>query len=294
MRRGMFMLFGMGAGAAMLVLALGNQGNSTKPEIRKVSVLVAARDIDTGAVLSKSDYAWEAWPEEVVPKHALGKKSELVGKLEDMRMRRPALAGEPIVESMLVSKDKDTGFLAAMLEPGQRAISIPVSVKTSAGGFVRPGDFVDILMTYQVRLEGDRDDRQNAMSIVSRYASETVLEKVRVLAVDQVVANEKDAGQVKTVTVAVSRAEAEKVTLAQEMGDLSLSLRALASDEDAEAAEVAEASSFTTDVGIGKALQAATLAMQGRGEETVSTSRGEGPSVRIYNGASVQRIRLAH
>ena len=199
MRRGMITLLGIGAGVGMLVLALGNQGNSTQIEIPKISVMVAARDIATGTELGQSDYRWEDWPEEVVPSHAIRKGAEIIEELDDMRMRRPALEGEPIFASMLVSKDKDAGFLAATLEPNQRAISIPVSVTTSAGGFVRPGDFVDVLMTYQVRIEGDREDRQAAMSVVARHASETVLERIRVLAVDQVVNDSRDAAPARTV-----------------------------------------------------------------------------------------------
>jgi len=292
MRRGMITLLGIGAGVGMLVLALGNQGNSTQIEIPKISVMVAARDIATGTELGQSDYRWEDWPEEVVPSHAIRKGAEIIEELDDMRMRRPALEGEPIFASMLVSKDKDAGFLAATLEPNQRAISIPVSVTTSAGGFVRPGDFVDVLMTYQVRIEGDREDRQAAMRVVARHASETVLERIRVLAVDQVVNDSRDAAPARTVTVAVTQEQAEKLTLAQQMGDLSLSLRSLSADQ-AKDQERPDSEKFTADIGIGKALQAAAMAAQINGQRGENGGySGNGPSIRVYHGASVSHVRL--
>ncbi|MEM6903557.1 MAG: Flp pilus assembly protein CpaB [Pseudomonadota bacterium] len=209
MRRGMALLIGMGAGVGMIVLALGNRGDDAPVETPRVAVMVANQNLGTGAVLGSGDYSWEDWPADMVPRHAIKQGDELVEELEAMRLRRSVLEGEPIFPGMLVSKDKDAGFLAATLEPDQRAISIPVSVTTSAGGFVRPGDFVDILMTYSVRIEGDREDRQAAMAVVARHASETVLERIRILAVDQIVTDNRDAAPARSVTVAVTQVQAE-------------------------------------------------------------------------------------
>ena len=294
MRRGLATLLGIGTGVGMLVLALGNQGNSTQIAIPKIAVMVAAHDLKVGDEIGSTDYRWENWPEEVVPSLAIRKNNEIVETLDTMRVRRVVLAGEPIFPSMLVSKHDDAGFLAATLEPNQRAISIPVSVNTSAGGFVRPGDFVDILMTYQVRIEGDREDRQAAMTVVARHASETVLERIRILAVDQVVNDNRDAAPARTVTVAVTQEQAEKLTLAQQMGELSLSLRSLSADEDV-AGQDSRQRGYTADINIARALQAAALAAhQNTGENLPGAARGGdgGPMIRVYHGASVQNIRV--
>lgn len=298
MRRGMVVLFGMGAGAALLVLAIGNRGSSTTLAVPKVTMLVANRDINAGETLSRSDYDWQAVPKETAPREGIGRKDEVVAQLKEMRMRRTVLAGEPILKSMLISREKDTGILAAMLEPGQRAVSIPVSVKNSAGGFVRPGDYVDVMMTYQIRLDGDTEDRQAALGIVSRHATETVLERVRVLAVDQVIRDDRDAAPARTVTVAVSRKQAETLALAMEMGDLSLSLRAISAAGDGEAEPPEDdQDEFTTDIGIGKAMRAAAEAMRAASTShdsgaPVPVSGHGGPSIRIYQGASVQYVTL--
>ncbi|MBV6633391.1 MAG: Flp pilus assembly protein CpaB [Alphaproteobacteria bacterium] len=293
----MALLIGIGTGVGMIVLALGNSGEEAPAELPKVPVMIADENLGTGAGLGTGDFTWEDWPAELVPRHAIRKGDEIVDNLENMRLRRSVLEGEPIFPSMLVSKDKDAGFLAATLEPNQRAISIPVSVTTSAGGFVRPGDFVDVLMTYSVRIEGDREDRQAAQTVVARHASETVLERIRILAVDQVVTDSRDAAPARSVTVAVTQEQAEKLTLAQQMGDLSLSLRALSADQVLDAGRP-DSQKFTSDIGIAKALQAATQAArlnalaEAGGEDYVSA--GTGPSVRVYHGSSVQRVRLTN
>ncbi|MEO0392875.1 MAG: Flp pilus assembly protein CpaB [Pseudomonadota bacterium] len=290
----MVTLLGIGTGVGMLVLALGNQGNSTQLAIPKIAVMVAADNLKVGDVLGGSDYRWENWPEEVVPSLAIRENDEIIENLDEMRLRRVVLAGEPIFPSMLVSKDDDAGFLAATLEPNQRAISIPVSVNTSAGGFVRPGDFVDILMTYQVRIEGDREDRQAAMTVVARHASETVLERIQVLAVDQVVNDNRDAAPARTVTVAVTQEQAERLTLAQQMGDLSLSLRSLSADEQFDEAMPA-GRGFTADINIGRALQAAAMAAYtSKGGDAMNIEDGDqhGTAIRVYHGATVQNLRV--
>jgi Flp pilus assembly protein CpaB len=149
-------------------------------------------------------------------------------------------------------------------------------------------------MTYQVRIEGDREDRQAAMTVVARHASETVLERIRILAVDQVVNDNRDAAPARTVTVAVTQEQAERLTLAQQMGELSLSLRSLSADEDVPQTDD-RLRGYTADINIARALQAAALAAHsnsGGSAPSATRAGNDGPMVRVYHGASVQNVRI--
>lgn len=286
MRRKKVIVLGLGTGMALLVMAAIGKGKSPASPVPTVKILVATRDIDAGRTLSTSDYNWESWPQNAVPGSALHDNEKDRVLLESARMRLGVKKGEPILNASLVQQDKTKGFLAASLEPGKRAISIPVSVKTSVGGFVRPGDFVDIILTYEVKID---DSDQQAQNIVARRASETVLQAVRVLAVDQEVANNRDAGPVRTVTVEVSQPQAEKIMLAQEMGTLNLSLRSI---DLTTAQEQPNNHHFTSDLDVGRALRAATMAARGgAGMPSGDTSTIAQP-VRIYQGSQMTQFNV--
>ncbi len=137
-------------------------------------------------------------------------------------VRSPIVTGEPITASKIVRSDA-AGFMAATLTPGMRAISIPVSVASLAGGFILPNDRVDLMLTSQVSGDG------------KRFRATTFLHNVRVLAIDQAFSDAKNANQnqkpvsdVKTATLELTPAQAERVARAQASGTLSLSLRPLA------------------------------------------------------------------
>ena len=137
--------------------------------------------------------------------------------LVDAVVRSPILQGQPITNNLVVHADA-AGFMAAMLSPGMRAVSIIVSAESGAGGFVLPNDRIDVIQTRKV-----------GQGAVSR----TILSDVRVLAVDQTFAQEKDTKTVvgKTATVEVTPEQAVTLTGAQGGGQLSLALRPLANDE---------------------------------------------------------------
>jgi pilus assembly protein CpaB len=132
-------------------------------------------------------------------------------------------AGQPVTRGSLVGP-QDRGFLAAALGPGMRAITVPVNASTGVAGFVFPGDHVDLVLTQQVEGGGDGP---------SLKASETIVRNIRVLATDQRVTDKDKDGktEVKTfsnVTIEVTPRIAEKITVAQSIGTLSLSLRSIA------------------------------------------------------------------
>ena len=136
-----------------------------------------------------------------------------------MIARAPFVAGEPIREAKLVDA-KGSGFMAAILPHGMRAISTQISPETGAGGFILPNDHVDVILTR-------RDAGKSSGG--AQQGSETILSNVRVLAIDQNVA-EKNGRKVvvgKTATLELSSPQAETLALAQHLGTLSLALRSI-------------------------------------------------------------------
>jgi pilus assembly protein CpaB len=133
----------------------------------------------------------------------------------------PFVAGEPIREAKLINA-KGSGFMAAILPSGMRAVSTQISPENGAGGFILPNDRVDVLLTRR-----DREAEKQAGGEVQ--VTETILRNARVLAIDQNI-QEKDGQKVvigKTATIELSPREAETLVLAQRMGSLSLALRSI-------------------------------------------------------------------
>ncbi len=142
-------------------------------------------------------------------------------------MRQGIASGEPITDGRLV-KPGQSGFLAAVLKPGTRAISIEVNATSGVAGFVFPGDRVDLILTLNVS-QGGEGEGEESMS----RASETILTDVRVVAMDQSTNDQDQQASVRGVaTLEVSPKEAEVVSLSRELGRLSLSLRSIARIED--------------------------------------------------------------
>jgi pilus assembly protein CpaB len=193
-----------------------------------VDVLVAAKEVTLGQVVGTPDLKWQAWPREAAGAGFV-RRDQQPGASEEFKgaiARVSMLSGEPINDVKLVRSDR-AGFMSAILPKGMRAISIKISPETGAGGFILPNDRVDVILTRR-----EKDDQE--LGGRERYLSDTVLSNVRVLAIDQQVA-EKDGNKVvvgKTATLELMPDQAESLVLAQSMGDLSLALRSLR-DSDA-------------------------------------------------------------
>lgn len=189
-------------------------------------VLVAQRALPVGTIITADSISFQAWPKEMVQDAYFIDGQADMNKLLGTVVRYPITAGQPVTQGALVSPG-DRGFLAAALGPGMRAVTIPVSQKTGVGGFVFPGDHVDLVLTQSVRGEGNQDSLKTA---------ETILRNVRVLATDQSTETEKVDGKTvvrdfRSVTVEVTPKIAEKVAVAQTIGTISLSLRSLADSQ---------------------------------------------------------------
>ncbi|MGH6981376.1 MAG: Flp pilus assembly protein CpaB, partial [Stellaceae bacterium] len=128
--------------------------------------------------------------------------------------------GEPIVQGKTV-KPGDAGFLAAVLRPGMRAITLSVNIVTGDNGLLAPGDHVDVVLT-QVFV-GHETDPGN------RSVSETIVSDLRVIAVDQRLqageGPQKDARPAQTVTLEVTALQAEQISVGAKMGDMGLAIR---------------------------------------------------------------------
>jgi pilus assembly protein CpaB len=138
-------------------------------------------------------------------------------------VRKRIATGEPLTDGAVV-KPGERGFLAAVLEPGMRAVSVPITPASSNSGLIFPGDRVDLILT-QSLIESESEGSV-------RRVSETVLNDIRIIAMGTETSDDPEAGQAhekaKTATLEVTPSQAEKVALLTELGKLSLSLRSLA------------------------------------------------------------------
>jgi pilus assembly protein CpaB len=140
-------------------------------------------------------------------------------------VRRGLTAGEPLTPTRVI-RPGDRGFLAAVLRPGYRAFALRVNATSGVSGLVFPGDRIDIILTHSIT------DRTSGEA-VERRASETILENVRVLAIDQTVdENATEPTYASNFTLEVTPKQAEMLSVVRELGGLSISLRSLAKDDE--------------------------------------------------------------
>jgi len=210
-------------GAALLVRSMLGGGTpkveARTPAVPMSEVLVASSALAPGQQLSADQVRWEKWPTASVDSSFITHQSagSEQAAVKGTVVRTPIIAGQPITNSALVHGDA-SGFMAAMLTPGMRAVSITIGTDAGAGGFVLPNDRVDVLFT-----------KKFGGSDTAAVASEVIIADVRVLAVDQTYKQEKDTKAVtaKSATLELTPEQAEMISRAQMSGTLSLALRPL-------------------------------------------------------------------
>ncbi|AEP08869.1 Flp pilus assembly protein CpaB [Micavibrio aeruginosavorus] len=227
---------------AMLMSTLLGGTKKKQPrvaEVKRIEILVAAKPIAIGQYLLDDNVKWKPWPEEAIfPGAIIRKGNQKTSEAKEGRVVRAFVIDEPIVSSAVISGEGS--FTAARLEPGMRAVSIKANATTAAGGLVRPGDYVDVIMVYKGNVEVDSADEATKKYLemisgmnIDKTGAQTILQNVRVLAVDQ---REKPAssddksgasGKLKTVTLEVDTRGAEKLAAGVKAGTLHLSLRSL-------------------------------------------------------------------
>ncbi len=214
----------VGAGGIAAYLASGSDKPPAEPvvQLQTVDVLVAKSDIGLGQTVTAEHMQWQTWPAATASSNFIrrGERPEATKEITGSIARAPFITGEPIREPKLV-KANGSGFMAAVLPSGMRAISTEISPETGAGGFILPNDRVDVILSRR---------EKNPSGSTEIIISEIILANVRVLAIDQA-PKEKD-GQTavvgKTVTLELKPEQAETLARARQTGTLALALRSIA------------------------------------------------------------------
>src|SRR6266705_204333 len=218
----------LGAGGIAAYLASGSD-NKPAPvapvaQLATIDVLVAKSDLELGQALKPEDMQWQSWPAANASGTFIRRsdRPDAANQMAGSIARAPFIAGEPIREQKLVRAD-GSGFMAAILPTGMRAISTEISAETGAGGFILPNDRVDVILTKREK----NPDATNAQDIV---VSMIILTNIRVLAIDQA-PKEKDGQNAvvgKTVTLELKPEQTVTLGAARQAGTLSLALRSIA------------------------------------------------------------------
>jgi pilus assembly protein CpaB len=218
----------LGAGGIAAYLASGSADKPapTAPvaQLPTIDVLVAKSDIALGQTLKPEDLQWQTWPAANASNTFIRRSEhpDAANQTAGSIARAPFIAGEPIREQKLVRAD-GSGFMAAILPAGMRAISTEISPETGAGGFILPNDRVDVILTKREKSA----DANNTQDVV---VSAVLLTNIRVLAIDQA-PKERDGQNTvvgKTVTLELKPEQTSMLSAARQAGTLSLALRSIA------------------------------------------------------------------
>jgi pilus assembly protein CpaB len=216
----------VGAGGVAAYLASGSDSKAPPEpvvQLPTVDVLVAKNDIGLGQSVTAEDVQWQTWPAATASNNFMRRNErpeatkEVIGSIA----RAPFIAGEPIREPKLV-KPNGSGFMAAILPTGMRAVSTEISPETGAGGFILPNDRVDVILSKR-----EKNPDKGGPDLVH---AEIILSNIRVLAIDQAPKEKEGQNAVvgKTTTLELKSEQAEILARARQSGTLSLALRSIA------------------------------------------------------------------
>ncbi len=269
--------------ALMVNAALSGKNKKSDVGIETVQILVAAKDLAVGKELQAGDLKWQTWPEDNMFIGAIIRDGEQ--KTMDAmngKLLRSLVEGQPI-HSNILTKENKGAFLSANVGKGMRAVGVEVKKYVVADRLFKPGDYVDVILTYRVRV--NTRGNPDAQSIVNRYASETVIENVRILAIDSndikaVDEAESDGKKKKKktsrnaiVTLEVDQENSEKLVLADKVGDIGFALRGLGDENNI------VHDKKTTDVGMSKVLN------------SLSKLNATSSAIRMYSGDNMSEVR---
>jgi pilus assembly protein CpaB len=189
-----------------------------------VNYVVAAHPLPAGTLARDEDFSTRSAASADLPSGAMVDSPETKAGLRGALIRGYLDTGDPITQAGIL-RPRDRGFLASVLAPGTRAVSIGVDAVSGVSGLVWPGDHVDVVLTHEIE----------QANLAHRAMSETVLSNIRVIGIDQEIvqgANGAAAGKVaRTVTLQVLPEQVEQITVAEHLGKLTLSIRS-ASEPD--------------------------------------------------------------
>ena len=193
-------------------------------EVSQRKVLVAKTDLRVGTLLTPDEFKWANWPESTLnPAYYTQEIApDAMETLTGSVVRSAMYADEPIMPQKIVQKG-ETGFMAALLSPGKRAMTVEISPESASAGFILPDDRVDVILTQLIEFSGD-EDRPAVM------VTNTILENARILAIDQTFG---DVDGIPTLTGSIATMElvptqAELLARAARVGTISLTLRSAA------------------------------------------------------------------
>ncbi|WKA25604.1 Flp pilus assembly protein CpaB [Bradyrhizobium roseum] len=216
----------LSAGGVAAYLARGTdekplQAAEPAAQLPTVEVLVAKSDIGLGQSVKPDDLQWQPWPAST-GNNLIGRASraEAIQEIAGSIARSPILAGEPIREQRLV-KANGSGFMAAILPTGMRAISTEISPETGAGGFILPNDRVDVILSKRT----SNPERSGGDAV----QTEVILSNVRVLAIDQAPKEKEGSNTLigRTTTLELNPEQAETLVRARQSGTIALALRSI-------------------------------------------------------------------
>jgi pilus assembly protein CpaB len=219
----------LSAGGVAAYLASGIDSKPPAPagpvaQLQTVDILVAKSDIGLGQTLTSNDMIWQSWPASTTSGSFIRRsdRPDATNQIAGSIARAPFVAGEPIREAKLVKAD-GSGFMAAILQSGYRAVSTEISAETGAAGFILPNDRVDVMMTRRLKNQAN----PSAPDVV---LTEIVLANVRVLAIDQAPKEKEGTNNVigRTVTLELKPEQATSLASSRQAGTLSLALRSIA------------------------------------------------------------------
>ena len=200
-----------------------------QPQLALTDVLVLTADVPMGGLV-ENNVAWQPWPSDGLNPNFITRSAEpeALEKFKNSVARLGMFSGEPLRKSKLIGEGQS--FMAAVLPAGKRAVATTISADTSAGGFILPNDYVDVIMTR-------RSDSKSG----SGFTTETILSNIRVLAIDQTIQEDEEGKRVKvgqTATLELTQQQSEIITVAQQMADrLTLALRSVADAQEKNLAE---------------------------------------------------------
>lgn len=238
----------------------------------RVTVLVAAHPVRAGILLKPEDLLAKEITAREAGDDSSFDTSDARAALGGAMVRRSLGLGD-VVRMKDVMRQGDHGFLAAVLGPGMRAVSVGVDAITGTAGLIWPGDRIDVILTQAI---GD-----NTIPLGRRFAAETLLSDVRVIAIDQQLvqgmAPDSAEGKARTVTMEVTAAQAERVSVSIRIGRLSLSVRS-ADQASTKTSPVLSATTWASDV---SPALGADVAQGTRNTLRVFTGSAEGKEFRF-------------
>lgn len=245
-----------------------------------VEVAVASQDLQFGAPISMDTVRFVSWPENSVPQGAIRNSVDITN--ERNVAIRPIARGEPILNSRISNR----AILSANIQEGMRAVTVPVNAVTGVAGFIVPGDTVDVLLTRQIPGDGaDSDDRMTTV----------VLERIQVLAIDRRSSENSTEPEVgDTATLMVGPLDAQRLTLANQIGRLSLVLRNVEDENMGETRlitrrDLGGGGLYIADRSRSSAPARSAAAPALATAPPAAASRSRGPTMLVYRGTEATR-----